>query len=239
MSVSLSELFGALVAAAEQVRQLAEEIYRCAVYATPKGQYDKTERKHHEHLHCRHLDALHQAADAALSAAHKAGISFDAAELRIKNLVGVCHEWLTWSWQRRGKGAWHHRGSEEGEEEYLERITGCALRPASRVLEAERLALDSAFVEKRGACIRMGQVATEPPPDTAHYHYVDLDQIAAVVNRSKSALEKLKRRKNNPLPNPDVPGGGGKKAEWLWSRIRPWLETEFKKHFAETLPRRL
>ena len=69
--------------------------------------------------------------------------------------------------------------------------------------------------------------------------YVDLDQIAAVVNRSKSTLEKLKRRKDNPLPDPDVPGGGGKKDEWVWSHICPWLETEFKKHFAETLPRRL
>ena len=63
--------------------------------------------------------------------------------------------------------------------------------------------------------------------------------MAAVVNRSKSCLEKLKRRQTTPLPDPDVPGGGGKKDEWLWTRIRPWLETEFKKHFAETLPRRL
>jgi hypothetical protein len=68
--------------------------------------------------------------------------------------------------------------------------------------------------------------------------YVDLDQIAAVVNRSKSLLEKLKRRKKNPLPDPDVKGGGGKKDEWIWSRIRPWLEAEFSRHLPETFPRR-
>jgi hypothetical protein len=79
--------------------------------------------------------------------------------------------------------------------------------------------------------------ALRPAPETDGY--VDLDQMAAVVNRSKSTLEKMKRRKINPLPDPDVPGGGGKKDEWLWASIRPWLETEFNKRFTETLPRRL
>ena len=68
--------------------------------------------------------------------------------------------------------------------------------------------------------------------------YVDLDQIAAVVNRSKSHLEKLKRRMKNPLPDPDVRGGGGKKDEWIWSSIRLWLEAEFSRHLPETFPRR-
>jgi hypothetical protein len=68
--------------------------------------------------------------------------------------------------------------------------------------------------------------------------YVDLDQIAAIVNRSKSHLEKLKRRLKNPLPDPDVRGGGGKKDEWIWSRIRPWLEAEFNRHLPEAFPRR-
>jgi hypothetical protein len=74
-------------------------------------------------------------------------------------------------------------------------------------------------------------------PDEAHY--VDLDQIAAVVNRSKRTLERMKSRKTNPLPAPDVPGGGGKKDEWNWHKIKPWLEAEFNKHFAYTIPQRL
>jgi hypothetical protein len=67
--------------------------------------------------------------------------------------------------------------------------------------------------------------------------YVDLDQIAAMVNRSKSHLEKLKRRDKNPLPDPEVRGGGGKKDEWVWAHIRPWLEAEFDKHLPKAFPR--
>jgi hypothetical protein len=66
--------------------------------------------------------------------------------------------------------------------------------------------------------------------------YVNLDQIAARVNRSKSTLERLKRRRGNPLPDPDIPGGGGKRDEWLWSHIRPWLEHEFKRKLPELFP---
>jgi hypothetical protein len=69
--------------------------------------------------------------------------------------------------------------------------------------------------------------------------YVDLDQMAALVQRSKSALEKLKRRKVNPLPPPDIEGGGGKKGEWLWTRIRPWLEAEYGKRLPRDCPTRL
>jgi hypothetical protein len=59
--------------------------------------------------------------------------------------------------------------------------------------------------------------------------YVTLDQAAAVVNRSKKTLERLKSRKNNPLPNPDIEGGGGKPDEWNWDTIRPWMEKEYKR----------
>ena len=68
--------------------------------------------------------------------------------------------------------------------------------------------------------------------------YVDLDQMAASVGRRKASLEKLKTRKINPLPHPDIPGGGGAKDEWEWSRIRPWLENEFVRQLPHT-PRRL
>jgi hypothetical protein len=67
--------------------------------------------------------------------------------------------------------------------------------------------------------------------------YVDLDQMAAAVNHSKSSLEKRKHRNKNPLPDPDIQGGGGKKDEWLWQNIRPWLETEFGRRLPDTYPR--
>jgi hypothetical protein len=43
--------------------------------------------------------------------------------------------------------------------------------------------------------------------------YVTLDQMAATVHRSKRTLEKWKTRKKNPLPEPDVEGGGGEGCE--------------------------
>jgi hypothetical protein len=69
--------------------------------------------------------------------------------------------------------------------------------------------------------------------------YVDLDQMAALVHRCKSTLEKLKRRQVNPLPPPDIEGGGGKKGEWLWTKIHPWLEAEFGKLLPRSCPTRL
>jgi hypothetical protein len=66
--------------------------------------------------------------------------------------------------------------------------------------------------------------------------HVTLDGMAALVNRSKRTLERLKTRKNNPLPFPDIEGGGGKPAEWLWSKVRPWLEHEFNRTLPERYP---
>jgi hypothetical protein len=66
--------------------------------------------------------------------------------------------------------------------------------------------------------------------------YVTLDQMAAVIHRSKRTLEKWKTREKNPLPAPDVEGGGGKADEWLWSAVRPWLEAEYGRKLPEQYP---
>jgi hypothetical protein len=66
--------------------------------------------------------------------------------------------------------------------------------------------------------------------------YVTLDQMAAIVHRSKRTLEKRKGRRNNPLPDPDVEGGGGRPAEWLWPNVRKWLEQEFGRQLPEQFP---
>ena len=76
------------------------------------------------------------------------------------------------------------------------------------------------------------QLASPPSSD----QYVTLDQMAALVNMSKRTLESRKSRKENPLPFPDVDGGGGKADEWLYEKIRPWLEADFKKVLRERLP---
>jgi hypothetical protein len=80
----------------------------------------------------------------------------------------------------------------------------------------------------------------EPPPpeepDSVTERYVTLDHMAAMVSRSKRTLEKLKTRRKNPLPGPDVEGGGGKPHEWKWRSIRPWLEQEFGRKLPEQFP---
>jgi hypothetical protein len=66
--------------------------------------------------------------------------------------------------------------------------------------------------------------------------YVTLDQMAAILQRNKRTLERLKTRRTNPLPLPDVEGGGGRADEWLWHKIRPWLEQESKRILPERYP---
>ena len=60
--------------------------------------------------------------------------------------------------------------------------------------------------------------------------------MAAIVNRSKRTLERLKTRRTNPLPDPDTPGGGGKPNEWQWAKVRTWLEQEYSKDLPAQFP---
>jgi hypothetical protein len=66
--------------------------------------------------------------------------------------------------------------------------------------------------------------------------YVTLAKMAAIVSRSPRTLEKLKTRRHNPLPAPDIEGGGGKPHEWTWATVRPWLEAEFARKLPERFP---
>jgi hypothetical protein len=79
-----------------------------------------------------------------------------------------------------------------------------------------------------------GAVVETPPREAepTEVQYVTLDQAAARVNRSKRTLEKRLKK----MPDPDVVGTGGKPHEWLWSRLRPWLEKEFGKIIPERFP---
>jgi hypothetical protein len=79
------------------------------------------------------------------------------------------------------------------------------------------------------------RISEEPAAEDGEC-YVTLDQMAAIVNRSKRTLERLKNRKRNPLPAPDLDGGGGRPDEWLWSRIRPWLAKESGKQLPQHFP---
>lgn len=65
--------------------------------------------------------------------------------------------------------------------------------------------------------------------------YIDLDQAAALVNRSKKTLARA--LKTNKMPQPDVEGGGGKKHEWAYAKLRPWLESTYGRMLPERPPR--
>jgi len=78
-------------------------------------------------------------------------------------------------------------------------------------------------------------VAPESGPDAIDC-YVTLDKMAAMVDRSKRTLEKLQTHRHNPLPKPDVEGGGGRPHEWKWSNVRLWLEKTYDRVMPEQFP---
>lgn len=65
--------------------------------------------------------------------------------------------------------------------------------------------------------------------------YITLDQAAAIVGRSKKTLER--RLSMGVMPQPDVEScGGGTAHEWIYSKLRPWLEREFERQLPEFFP---
>ena len=59
--------------------------------------------------------------------------------------------------------------------------------------------------------------------------------VRPVVTEKSSAA--YQTRKETPVPQPDVEGGGGRKDEWKWSTMRPWLEKTFKRDLSFVNPK--
>jgi hypothetical protein len=95
---------------------------------------------------------------------------------------------------------------------------------------------DPRLQDAAGAILRSFLQAVHAAALPEGHQYVKLDQIAAIVSHGKRTLERLKGRQPNPLPDPDIEGGGGKADEWRWDRIRPWLEAEYKRSLPEQFP---
>ncbi|MGO9600993.1 MAG: hypothetical protein ACLP7Q_23675 [Isosphaeraceae bacterium] len=70
------------------------------------------------------------------------------------------------------------------------------------------------------------------PPETPAElpDLVRLDQAAALVNRSSSAL---RHYRSKGMPKPYVQGTKGKPNEYLWSQMHPWLENTFNRKISE------
>jgi len=105
-------------------------------------------------------------------------------------------------------------------------------------MKAAANAAAAAAVEKVAATAATPAVTASEPavapavPD----EYVTLDQIAARVNKCKRTMENRISRMINPFSDPDIQGAGGKASEWLWSKVRPWLEIEFERPLPEPYP---
>ena len=58
---------------------------------------------------------------------------------------------------------------------------------------------------------------------------IDLDQAAALVGRSKGTLRRALDDPKKKMPQPAIRGTGGKKNEWNYQELKPWLEKEYKR----------
>jgi len=63
---------------------------------------------------------------------------------------------------------------------------------------------------------------------------VTLSEAAAIVNRGKRTLERLKTA--GQLPDPAVEGGGGRADLYDWKVMRPWLESKFCRKLPVAFP---
>lgn len=98
---------------------------------------------------------------------------------------------------------------------------------------------EASDVEKwSAACEWLASLLAGQPAGLADetLQYVTLDQIAATVHQKKDTLSRKKNLPGSTMPEPDHEGGGGKPDKWIWSKIRPWLENEYKMALPERYP---
>ncbi|MBI1913479.1 MAG: hypothetical protein HYS12_01805 [Planctomycetes bacterium] len=81
---------------------------------------------------------------------------------------------------------------------------------------------------------------TTAEPDTGsgkptEDQYVTRDQIAALVQRNKDTVAGW-FNEDSQAPAPAVEGGGGKRHEYLWPKVRPWLEKKTGRKLPERFP---
>jgi hypothetical protein len=65
---------------------------------------------------------------------------------------------------------------------------------------------------------------------------IDLDQAAALVGRSKGTLRRAFDNPKKKMPQPSIRGGGGKKNEWNYQELKPWLEKEYRRRLPSRPP---
>ncbi|HEV7222355.1 MAG TPA: hypothetical protein VGN42_06600 [Pirellulales bacterium] len=102
--------------------------------------------------------------------------------------------------------------------------------PASWVdgmLRVERLQAEAA--------VEASKTAPQPAMDDPEIgELVTLNQVAPLAGLSKRTLERYLTK--GDLPEPDIPGGGGRAHKWFWHTLRPSLSKVAKRSLPETFP---
>jgi hypothetical protein len=75
---------------------------------------------------------------------------------------------------------------------------------------------------------RGGNKTPEPPAELPEL--VNLSQAAAFVNRTANGL---RHYRNHGMPKPFIRGTKGQPNQYLWSEMRPWLESQFNRPIPE------
>jgi hypothetical protein len=65
---------------------------------------------------------------------------------------------------------------------------------------------------------------------------IDLDQAAALVSRHKRTLHRYQKDPSKGMPLPQIQGAGGKKSEWRYATLKPWLEKWFDRQLPPRPP---
>jgi hypothetical protein len=114
---------------------------------------------------------------------------------------------------------------------------GCLALASS--VEAVRAELQSLRAElATGQMLPVGALQTGTPLAVAAAatalpeQLVTLDQIGAMVHRSKRSMERYRRQ----MPAPRVQGRRGRSHLWAWPEVRPWLEATFSLQLPERFP---
>jgi hypothetical protein len=96
--------------------------------------------------------------------------------------------------------------------------------------ELERLRAEVAALKGPAPPSADAAGATPAPPPTDQS--VTLDQIGAMVHRSKRTMERYRAC----MPPPCVQGRRGQASRWEWPDVRPWLEQTFGLRLPERFP---
>ncbi len=79
------------------------------------------------------------------------------------------------------------------------------------------------------------QLQAETRPNTAPTDHVTLRQCAGIIKKNKRTLERWKEDDTN-FPTPEVIGNDGTADEWLWTTIRPYLESKSNRKLPDIFP---